>query len=349
MGKEFDMMAKFSLPKKIIISFFSVMFVLSSTLNLSAAQDDPAIGMAVEFTDHAACAHVAKNKGWFKEAGLNVTSFDNYLTGSALAAGLARGDINAAYMCLIPAISAYANGHVPLKVVAGTHKYGYGLIVDPKKITSVKDLERPDIRIGCPNEGTPLDTLLHKMIEQYSLNEDVVLSKTIRMPPSKVFLALKMGRLDAGMLPEQFPTMGEELGLKVILGAQDLWPEMQGSVLVVKDALLNDHPEIVSKLVEVTRQGTEYIHQHPADAARICAQELTVSGQKVFPIDLEKDAADMNITPDVILKSITSRLQSTTDVDPHQVQQCIDYMTELGYIKRFEAEEILDLRFLSNE
>ena len=328
---------------------FTIVLALSAPQILAAAQDNPAIGMAVEFTDHAACAHIAKNKGWFKEAGLNVTSFDNYLTGSALAAGLARGDINVAYICLIPAISAYSNGHVPLKVVAGTHKYGYGLIVDPKKITSVKDLERPDIRIGCPNEGTPLDALLHKMIEQYSLNKDSLLRKTIRMPPSKVFLALKMGRLDAGFCPEQFPTMGEALGLKVLLSAQDLWPGMQGSVLVVKEGLLNDHPEIVNRLVDVTKRGIEYIHQHPDDAARICAQELTISGGKVFPIDLEKDAADMNITPNVILKSITSRLQSSTDVDTHQVQQCIDYMAKLGSIKRFKAEEILDMRFLNNE
>lgn len=297
---------------KIIVSLFTVMLALSVPQTFAAAQVNPAIGMAVEFTDHAACAHIAKNKGWFKEAGLNVTSFDNYLTGSALAAGLARGDINVAYICLIPAISAYANGHVPLKVVAGTHKYGYGLIIDPKKITSVKDLERPDIRIGCPNEGTPLDALLHKMIEQYSLNKDSLLRKTIRMPPSKVFLALKMGRLDAGFCPEQFPTMGEKLGLKVLLSAQDLWPGMQGSVLVVKDGLLNDHPEIVNRLVDVTNRGIEYIHQQPDDAAGICAQELTISGQKVFPIDLEKDAADMNITPDVILKSITSRSMSLT-------------------------------------
>jgi hypothetical protein len=76
---------------------------------------------------------------------------------------------------------------------------------------------------------------------------------------------------------------------------------------------------------------------------------LTISGQKVFPIDLEKDVSDMNITPNVILKSITSRLQSSTDVDTLQVQQCIDYMAKLGSIKRFKAEEILDLRFLNNE
>ncbi len=219
-----------------------------------------AIGMAVEFVDHAASAHIAKNKGWFKAEGLNLTAFDNYITGMALAAALTRGDINVAYVCLIPAIGAYANGKVPLKVVAGTHKYGYGLLVDPKKIKTISDLQKSDIRIGCPREGSPPDALLHKMIDKYRFDKSRMLKKIRRMPPPKVLLALKMGQLDAGFCCEQFPTMGEELGFKVLLTAQDLWPDMQGSVLVVREDLIRDHPEIVKKLVNVTERGIQYIH-----------------------------------------------------------------------------------------
>jgi len=334
-----------------IVSFFIGILALSvfEQAFASEVKDNPPIGMAIEFTDHAACAHIAKNKGWFKEAGLNVTSFDNYLTGMALAAGLARGDIDVAYMCLIPAINAYANGKVPLKVVAGTHKYGYGLLVDPKKVTMVTDLQKSGIRIGCPREGSPLDAILHKMIEKYHLDESEILKKIRRMPPSKVFLGLKMGKLDAGFCCEQFPTMGEALGFNVLLAAQDLWPDMQGSVLIVKEDLLNDHPEIVNALVEVTGRGIQYIHQHPDEAARIAAHELTITGGKVFPLNMGKNAADLDITPDVILRSLTTRMKVTAHIDPVEVQKCIDYSAELGYIKRFKAEDILDTRFLINE
>jgi hypothetical protein len=41
-------------------------------------------------------------------------------------------------MCLFPAINAYA--HVPLKIVAGTHRYGYGLVINPTKTRNVADL-----------------------------------------------------------------------------------------------------------------------------------------------------------------------------------------------------------------
>jgi len=307
------------------------------------------IHMAVEFVDHAASAHIAKSKGWFKAEGLNVSAFDNYITGMALAAALTRGDINVAYVCLIPAINAYANGKVPIKVVAGTHKYGYGLLVNPNKVKAVKDLEKPDIRLACPREGSPTDAVMHKMIEKYRLDTDTILKKVRRMPPPKVLLALKMGQIDAGFCCEQFPTMGEELGFKVLLTAQDVWPQMQGSVLIVKDALIRDRPEVVRKLVKITQRGIQYIHEHPVDAATIAAGALTVAGKKVLPLKIGKIASGLEITPQVILRSLTTRMECTTDIDPGQVQKSINYMAKLGYIKWFKAKEILDLRFLHNE
>jgi len=336
------------MKKRLILILTALLIIIP--LGGCGEKEEASIHMAVEFVDHAASAHIARNQGWFEAEGLNITAFDNYITGMALATALGRGDINAAYICLIPAITAYANAGVPIKIVAGTHKYGYGLLVNPDKIESVYDLENPDIRIGCPREGSPPDALLHKMIDKYQLDEDKILSKVQRMPPPKVLMALKMGQLDAGFLCEQFPTMGEELGFKGLLTAQDLWPEMQGSVLIVTDNLIRDHPEIVRKLVKVTQRATQYIHEHPEDAAAIVAGELTVVGKEVLPLEIGEVAAQLEITPEAILRSLTTKMECTTHIDPKVVQDTIDYLAELGYIRSsFKAEDILDLRFLEGE
>ncbi len=332
--------------KRIFILLLITLLIFASIVGECVSKERATISMAVEFVDHAACAHIARNQGWFEAEGLKVTAFENYITGMALAVALGRGDINAAYICLIPAICAYANGKVPLKVVAGTHKYGYGLLVDPDKVKNVKDLENPDIRLACAREGSPIDACMHKMIDKYQLDESKILNKVQRMPPPKVLLAMKMGQLDAGFCCEQFPTMGEELGFKVLLMAQDLWPEMQGSVLIVTDDLIRDHPDMVRKLVKVTQRGTRYIHEYPEDAATIVAGELTVAGKEVLPLKIGKVAAELEITPEVILKSLTTRMECSTNVDPAMVQEEIDYLAKLGYIKSFAAEDILDLRFL---
>jgi NitT/TauT family transport system substrate-binding protein len=307
------------------------------------------MGMAVEFMDHAASAYISQDKGWFEEAGLELTTYESYVTGMALAAALARDDIQVAYVCLVPAINVYANGGVPIKIVAGTHKYGYGLVVDPDKIKTVNDLEKPGIRLGCVREGGAVDVLMHRMIDNYNLDEDKILANAQRMNPPKLVLAIKTGQLDAAFLPEQWATMAEEFGFNMLLMSQDIWPDMPGSVLVVKQSLIDSHPEVVQKLVNVSQRATDWLNGHPNEAAEVVARQLGAVGSNLLPLETAGVASELEITPEVLLRSM-GRLEYTTAIDLEDVQETIDYIAKLGYIKTsFNAEDILDLRFLEGE
>ena len=305
--------------------------------------------MAVEFMDHAACAYISQDKGWYEEEGLTLTAYESYVSGMALASALARGDIEVAYICLVPVINAYANAGVPLKVVAGTHKYGYGLVVDTDKVKTVKELENPEIRLGCVREGGAVDVFFRKIIDTFHLDEGKVLSNAQRMNPPKQVMAIKSGQLDAAVLPEQWATMAEEFGFTMLLMSQDVWPEMQGSVLVVKEDLINSRPEVVRKLVEVSQRATDWGNQYPEEAAEVVARRLQATGREVLPVEVADVASALEITPGVLLRSM-QRLEYTTDIDPEMVQDTIDYIAKLGYIKSsFNAGDILDLRFLEDE
>ncbi len=332
----------------VIVKLVTVVIGLSLSCLFSpvSAKDDQSIGMAVEFMDHAASAYVALDKGWFREHGLELSAFQNYVTGMALAAALARGDIQVAYICLVPALSCYANAGVPIKIILGTHKYGYGLVVNPQKIKEIKDLEKPGIRIGCVREGGTVDILLHKTIDRFGLDSSKILKKVQRMNPPKQLLAIKMGRLDAAFLPEQWATMATEYGFKMLLTAKDLWPEMQGSVVVVKEDLIKKHPAKVKALVKVTEEATDWINRHPYETAQILARQLSLAGRKVFPTKLAPLAAEFEISSKVLERSM-ARMEYTTSLDPKMVQEVIDYMVKLGYLKRrFRARDILDLEFM---
>jgi NitT/TauT family transport system substrate-binding protein len=191
-----------------------------------------------------------------------------------------------------------------------------------------------------------VDVVLHKTINEYGLDEDKVLNHVQRMNPPKQVLAIETGQLDAAFLPEHWATMAEESGFKMLLTSQDVWPEMQGSVLVVKDDLISSHPEVVRKLVEVSRRATEWSNQHPQEAAEVMARQLQAAGGEVLPAEVAEVAAKLEITPEVLLRSM-GRLEYTTDIDPEVVQETIDYLVELSYIKKsFSAEDMLDLRYL---
>jgi NitT/TauT family transport system substrate-binding protein len=323
--------------KRALILLLAVLLLVTAIIGCPAPKGAP-MGMAVEFMDHAACAYISRDQGWFEEAGLKLTAYESFETGMALAAALARDDIQVAYLCLVPTVNVYANGGVPIKIVAGTHKYGYGLVVDPARIKTVNDLENPGIRLGCVREGGAVDVLMHRAIDKYGLDQEKVLANVQRMSPTKLVLAVRAGQLDAAFLPEQWATMTEEYGFGMLLTSQDIWPDMPGSMLVVKQGLIDDHPETVQKLVDVSQRATDWLNQNPTEAAEVVARQLQdASGT---------DSTQLEITPEVLLRSM-QRLEYTTDIDPQMVQETIDYIASLGYINSsFKAEDILDLSFL---
>lgn len=300
--------------------------------------------IAVEFTDHAAGAYIARDKGWFEAEGIKPT-FYSYLTGMSLAAALCRGEIQAAYLCLLPAINARANAGTRIKVVAGTHKHGYALAINPDRVKSVKDLERPDIRIGAVRAGGPADAILLKTIERYDLDQAGILSRVRRMSPPMQIMAIQTGKLDASFSPEHWPAMAEEAGFKILLRSQDVWPDMQGSVLIVKEELIRDHPDMVRKLTAITGKATTWINQHPEEAASVMAEQLQIQGDKMFSLERSGRRAMLKISQQAVRRSM-ERLEYTTHIDSKGVQAAIDFAARQGYIKkRFRAADILDLRF----
>jgi NitT/TauT family transport system substrate-binding protein len=304
-----------------LVSIIGVCLLILTVLTTGCIQKDDAqsIGMAVEFNDHAACAYVAKENGWYEDAGINLTTYESYATGMRLTSALARGDIQVAYICLAPAIMAYARG-VPVVIVSGTHKHGYGLVASPD-LVNISDLN--GATIGCVREGGPADLLLNRMIREYDL-KDVRIQ---RMEPLKQVIALETGRIDAAFLPEHHATVAESKGFTMLITSHELWHEMQGSVLIVKRELIEDDPETVRRLVRVTERATTWVNENPDDAARILAEEL-------------------DSDPAVIRRSM-SRLNYTTEIDLGFVQEMIDFMAELGYIDEgIRADDMLDTKFL---
>jgi len=150
------------------------------------------------------------------------------------------------------------------------------------------------------------------------------------MEPLKQVIALETGRIDAAFLPEHHATAAESNSFHMLITSHELWDDMQGSVLIVKQELIEDDPETVRKLVQVTQKATDRINDDPDEAAAVLAEEL----------DTE---------PEIIKKSM-SRLNYTTQIDAESVQEMIDFMVELGYIEEgMRAEDMLDTTFLGED
>jgi NitT/TauT family transport system substrate-binding protein len=116
--------------------------------------------------------------------------------------------------------------------------------------------------------------------------------------------------------------------------------------LVVKNDLIEKRRDIVERLVDVSQKATDWINRQPVEAAEVVSRQLKAAGGSLLPSELTQVAAGLEITQEVLLRSM-ERLEYTTNIDPEMVQETIDYLVKLGYIRsRFSARDILDLRFI---
>jgi len=276
------------------------------------------MGMAVEFNDHAAAAWIALDKGWFREESINISTLLTFKTGLELAAALARGDVNVAWVCLGPAVMAYSRG-VPLVIVCMTHLHGYAIVSRPE----YKDINELNNKVVvCPGPGSPCWLLLKVVMDKYNLNVQVK-----KMAPYIALNALISGQIDAVVLPEHYVTLAKLKGMNVLLRSQDIWPNMPGSVLVVKREYLESHPDIVYKLVKITVRALNYIENNPEDSARIVAKKL-------------------GIAYEAALESM-KHLEYTYEIDEQQIQTYINLLVKYGALEKgFKASQIIYKDFL---
>ena len=310
---------RISLDHVLLMLIALTVVLIPSIFTITHSSEEDNLRMAVEFNDHSAAAWVAIDKGIFEELGLNVTYLETFRTGLELSAAMMRGDVDVAWACLGPVIMAYSNG-LPIKVVAGTHLQGYAIVAR-------SEFEEPSQLDGgvlaCPGKGSPCYLLLKLFVERHGLNYTLMYLR-----PDLAVNALITGQIDAAALPEHYVTLAVRRGeCRVLAQSQDLWPNMPGSVLVVREDLIEEKPELVSKLVQATIKATCLIEDDFEGSASVVASRL-------------------GLTLDEALESM-SHLEYDVKVDLAEYQRYIDLMAQYGCIPQsFNASNLVDLSFL---
>ena len=273
------------------------------------------VSLAVEFNAHATPVWVALHADLFKKHGLNITKLHKFRTGADLAAAMARGEIDAGWACLGPILNLIDQG-VDVKIIAKIHYYGYALVVNPDKVSSISDLNNTVVySTGLAN---PTNIFLMRVQDLYGVRFSV---KPLGDPQTLLSMLIS-GQIYAASLPEHYVSVAEAKGAKVLLRAQDVWPRMPGSYLIVRSDVLKEKPDIVKKLLEVTKEALNLIKSNKELVARA-------------------NSAELGVDEEVALKSIND-LEWDMEVDTREIQEYIDFMFTHGLLKnRLNATEII--------
>ncbi len=226
---------------------------------------------------------VAMEKGFFKEAGIDVTGFLTSTGGGTSVRNTLASDLPYGEVALSAALEAINAGQ-PLKIVnGGVESIGDILwIAKPDSpLNGIKDLAGKRVGFTAPGSVTNMLILM-------SLKKAGVDLKSVQIVPAggigANLSAVLTGALDAAFTGE--PTWTQERGkVKAVFWAKDvLGAEMTQTVGVVTDDFIKSNPEKIRAIILGRAKGVEYIYAHPDEAADITAKAYNMDPKLVRPV-----------------------------------------------------------------
>lgn len=118
---------------------------------------------------HQLALHVGLKEGLFEKVGLvpgRNLSLRPYPNGVAIMQAFSAGELDAAYLGVVPALLKSVNDRVPIAVVAGANQEGSALVTKAG-IDRVEDLA--GLRVAIPQVGTVQYVLLLELLERHGL------------------------------------------------------------------------------------------------------------------------------------------------------------------------------------
>ncbi|WP_348268868.1 ABC transporter substrate-binding protein [Edaphobacter paludis] len=228
---------------------------------------------------------------------------------------LISNKVQAAFIVAPMAIELVAQG-VPIKVVYLGHRYGSAVVVRKNgPIKTVADLRGKTVAI--PSRFSDERLILFRAMKVSGMKPGDI--KMVEMAPPDVSGALAAGAIDAFSMGEPFPSQAEMAGYgRVLFQARDYWPDYMSCILVVRQDLIDQRPEVVQTLVDgIARSGLWldkgkpqrddaadfvgrfYYHQKPA----LLRWALTKPMDRVTYSPLAPRKADFDMVRDLMMET----------------------------------------------
>jgi len=219
---------------------------------------------------------------------------------------------------------------VPIHIVYLGHRDGSTVIV-PKDSTarSLRDLKGKTF--ARPSRYSNQYLVITKLMEDEGMAPDDI--HFVDMPPPDMPSALAAGAIDAYFVGEPYAAKAELAGTgRVPYYAKDIWPHFISCVLVVRDELIAEHPEMVHDLVRGIAESGEWAERHRLDAAHLVSPYYR-QDRKLLEFVLTQP-------PD----RVSYRQLTPTDED---LRAIMHYAIKAGILKReIPLGDLVDRRFI---
>jgi NitT/TauT family transport system substrate-binding protein len=263
-----------------------------------------------------------------------------FLNGPKEMEALLAREVDIAYVGVSPAINAFLKSEGALKVVSGAASGGAVLVArDGAGIAKMEDLAGK--RIGTPQKGGTQDIAARFYITQtlgQKLSEQGGTTQIVAADSPELATLFQQNQLDAAWMQEPWGArLIKEQNAKLILDERDAWPNKAyaTTVVVARTAFLQEHPDLVKKLVAAHVDLCKRVDTDKAKAAVTVGDEI-------------KRLTKRALAPEVITASL-GRIDFTYEPYADTLKTQADRAFALGFLGRKQPDlsGLLDITALN--
>jgi NitT/TauT family transport system substrate-binding protein len=213
---------------------------------------------------------IAMEKGFFKEAGIDITGILTSQGGGTTVRNVLAGGLPYGEVALSAAVAAAQEG-IDIRVVNGgaqTVADMLFVVMPDSPIKTLKDIKGKKIAYTSPKSVTQMVAIM--TVEKAGLRQDeVTLVSTGGIGAG--LTALGSGGVDVApsLDPVWSRTKDKYRPLALL---KDLFPPIMQTVGITTPDFINKSPDKLRAIINGRRKGVEFIHANPAEAGRIFAK-----------------------------------------------------------------------------
>ncbi len=217
---------------------------------------------------------VARDKGFFKEAGIDVTGFITSDGGGTTIRNALASEIPYGEVALPAAIAAIQQG-VELTIVHGgvlsVSDQVWVVRKDDPRIQKIADLKGKKLGYSSPKSVT--DMITSMMLDANKLTGQVERKSVGGIGAG--LTALRESAVDMTYVTE--PVWSKEKNnYRLVFNSADWAPHITQTVGIVKTDYLKKNPDKIRGIINARRKGVEYLVKNPDESAKILAREYKI-------------------------------------------------------------------------
>ncbi|MFC9926002.1 aliphatic sulfonate ABC transporter substrate-binding protein [Streptomyces sp. NPDC127190] len=263
-----------------------------------------------------ATALVGNQKGFFqKELGATRASYQVFNAGPSEIEALNSGSIDIGWIGPSPAINGYTKSDgTNLRIIGGSASGGVKLVVNPKKIRSLKDVKGK--KIATPQLGNTQDVAFLDWVSRQGWKVDAQSGQgdvsVVRTDNKVTPDAFRSGSVDGAWVPEPTASKLVAEGGKVLLDEASLWPDKKFVItnIVVRQSFLKEHPKAVEAVLRASVETNRWINAEPEQAKAAANRQLALDSGKALPAGVLDPAwKSIRFTDDPLASTLRTEAQ----------------------------------------